>query len=399
VLRHLNKEEHTMTIVTPPEPLARVLTPYETGPGRPAGDYLRSFWQPVAMSSELGTGAVMPIRFFSEDFTLYRGAGGTPAVIAALCAHRLTKLSVGTVEGDELRCFFHGWKYGADGRCVEAPGQSASLVGRTSVRSYPTKEVMGLIFAYFGAGEPPRFPDIEGFSRTHGMDLVGKAPVRYNTSYRQNSNYYINVENTLDHAHVPFTHAISSNPNLSDIGFAVDATLIRDITVERASFGVKVFDVEEEGAPPHYSGVILPNIAHICVAQRIGYYETFGWRVPIDDNSHLCIAISGIHCTEAEAVEVRAMRERAAKEVAGWPPHLHCVQEILRGEKTVLDYARHPHLTFIEDGVAQGGIKFIDEPGRENMAQSDKGVLQLRRMFMSRLNDFVAGSPGAITEW
>jgi 5,5'-dehydrodivanillate O-demethylase len=388
-----------MAIVTPPEPLAQVLTPFETGPGAPAGTYLKAFWQPVAMSNGLGPGQVKPITFFSEDFTLYRGAGGRAAVISALCAHRLTKLSVGTVEGDDLRCFFHGWKYGADGQCVEAPGQNQRLVERTSVASYPTREELGLIFAYFGEGEPPPFPDIEGFSRDHGMDLINNAPVRYNSSYRQNSNYYINVENTLDHAHVPYTHATSANPELSDFGFSPDVTLIRDITVERMEAGVKVVDVEYDDVPATITSVLLPNIAHIVVGQRVGVYETFGWRVPITDNAHLCIAISGIHCTEDEAPVVLEGRAQAAAEVSNWPPHEECVQQVLRGERTILDFAKHPQLTFIEDGVAQGGMRFIEDPARENMAQSDKGVLQLRRMFMSKLSDFMSGAPGALTRW
>src|SRR5437868_10725311 len=82
-----------------------------TGPGTLAGRYLRSFWQPVYPSGQLSAGRAMPIRIMSEDFTLYRGESGEAHLVAFRCAHRGTQLSTGWVEGDELRCFYHGWKY------------------------------------------------------------------------------------------------------------------------------------------------------------------------------------------------------------------------------------------------------------------------------------------------
>ena len=81
-----------------------------TGPGTLAGRYLRMFWQPVYVSEELKTGCAVPIRNMSENFTLYRGASGTPYVVDFRCAHRGTQLSLGWVEQEGIRCFYHGWK-------------------------------------------------------------------------------------------------------------------------------------------------------------------------------------------------------------------------------------------------------------------------------------------------
>src|SRR5579883_260738 len=69
-----------------------------TGPGTLAGRYLRMFWQPVALAADLPAGHAKPIRVMSEDFTLYRGEGGQPQVVAPRCAHRGTQLSTGWVE-------------------------------------------------------------------------------------------------------------------------------------------------------------------------------------------------------------------------------------------------------------------------------------------------------------
>ena len=117
-----------------------------TGPGTVAGKYLRRFWQPVFVSAQLQTGYAVPIRIMGEDFTLYRGASGAAYVVDFRCAHRGTQLSVGWVEQDCIRCFYHGWKYDGTGQCVEQPAEDSSFAKKITIRSCPTHEFLGLIF-------------------------------------------------------------------------------------------------------------------------------------------------------------------------------------------------------------------------------------------------------------
>ncbi|WP_432828003.1 Rieske 2Fe-2S domain-containing protein [Dactylosporangium sp. CA-092794] len=386
-----------MTTVAPPAPATEAPSPFQSGPGTPAGRYLRSYWQPVRLSEDLPRGQAQPLAVMGERFTLYRGANGRAVVMAPGCAHRLTRLSVGTVEDDAIRCLFHGWKFGPDGQCLEAPGQSPSLVRRTSVKTYPTREEHGLIFAYFGDGPEPRFPDIAGFSRTHGRDMMS-ALVVDNSTYRRNCNYYINVENALDIAHAPFTHRLSADPTATEVGFATKVGVIRDITVERTAIGVRVREIDDEGLPTE-SMVMLPNAMHLIVGQRNGTLEQIAWRVPIDDDAHMSFAITALHTDEEGARQYAAYRARQRELIAKYPPTEECAEQILRGEKTLRDFVDHPLLVNIEDHVAQMGMRFIADTGKENLAQSDKGVIQLRRMFMSRISDFLAGAPFGDSEW
>src|SRR5687768_11017837 len=134
------------------------------GPGTVAGRYLRAFWQPIALASDLKPGRALPLRMFGEDFTIYRGESGAAHLVAFRCAHRGTQLSTGWVEGDELRCFYHGWKYGPDGQCTEQPAEPEPFCDRIRIRSYPVQEYLGIVFAYLGEGEQPalpRYPDFE----------------------------------------------------------------------------------------------------------------------------------------------------------------------------------------------------------------------------------------------
>src|SRR5688572_3145679 len=130
------------------------------GPGTPTGRYLRRFWQPVMRAKELQPKQAKPIEIMGEKFTLYRGESGEAHVVEYRCAHRACPLSLGWVEGDSIRCRYHGWRFESSGQCVEQPAEEKSFAHRIKIRAYPTREYVGLIFAYVGEGAPPAFRKI-----------------------------------------------------------------------------------------------------------------------------------------------------------------------------------------------------------------------------------------------
>src|SRR5262245_61577304 len=142
------------------------------GPDTLAGQYLRRFWQPPYVGRDLLPGHAKPVRLVGEDFTLYRGEDGVAHAVAFRCAHRGTQLSTGWVEGDCIRCFYHGWKYDGSGQCVEQPAEDAGFASKVRIRSYPCQEYLGLVFVYLGdeavgaatgaaVPELPRYPFME----------------------------------------------------------------------------------------------------------------------------------------------------------------------------------------------------------------------------------------------
>src|SRR5205085_6007772 len=166
-----------------------------------AGGYMRRCWHPVARAQDRPAGRAKPLLNLGEDYTLYRGEGGTQHVVAFRCAHRGTPLSTAWVEGDCIRCFYHGWKYDGSGQCVEQPAENPSFESKIHVRAYPTRDYLGLVFAYLGEGEPPPFPryeqlEEEGVIETH--------------SYVRECSYFNSVENNMDEVHLAFVHRASS---------------------------------------------------------------------------------------------------------------------------------------------------------------------------------------------
>src|SRR6266545_3650739 len=78
-------------------------------------------WYPIAMSSELDRGQVVGREFLGGRVICYRGANGRATVLSAYCRHLGTDLTQGEVVGDNIRCGFHYWEYGQDGRCARIP--------------------------------------------------------------------------------------------------------------------------------------------------------------------------------------------------------------------------------------------------------------------------------------
>ncbi|MBM2812566.1 MAG: hypothetical protein HW416_3325, partial [Chloroflexi bacterium] len=142
-----------------------------TGPGTLAGRYMRTFWQPVWRAQDLPVGDAVPVKIMGERFTLYRGESGAPYATAFRCAHRGTQLSSGWVEGDCIRCPYHGWKYDETGQCVEQPGEESSGSTHVRIRTYPAREYLGLIFVYMGEGVAPPLPRYVEFEQPGTLDV------------------------------------------------------------------------------------------------------------------------------------------------------------------------------------------------------------------------------------
>jgi len=122
-------------------------------------------WFVVAESSELDKGP-MGVRFFGRDLALYRGESGNPVLLDAYCAHMGTHLTLsdsamivrngGQIEGDSIRCPYHGWRYNAAGEVDDIPYHDGPCPKSASIQSYPVVDNMGCIMAWFDeeGGEP-----------------------------------------------------------------------------------------------------------------------------------------------------------------------------------------------------------------------------------------------------
>ncbi len=107
------------------------------------------FWYPMAWSEDLKAGKTLARSFAGEPIVLFRGKSGQVFALEDRCAHRQVPLSMGVVEGETLKCGYHGWAYNCAGACIDVP-----YLGRerlpNGVKAYPAREVDGLIFIFPG---------------------------------------------------------------------------------------------------------------------------------------------------------------------------------------------------------------------------------------------------------
>ncbi|MDR3476271.1 MAG: Rieske 2Fe-2S domain-containing protein [Devosia sp.] len=116
-------------------------------------------WHPVASSEELPFRHVFHGQLLGQELAVWRADDGNVNVWENRCLHRGVRLSIGTNEGAELTCQYHGWRYAnRSAGCTYIPAHPADAPARRIAnRTYPVVERHGLIWSAVEA--PPAFDD------------------------------------------------------------------------------------------------------------------------------------------------------------------------------------------------------------------------------------------------
>ena len=355
-----------------------------TGPGTPAGNYLRRFWQPVYHSVDIVAGRAVLIRIMGEAFTLYRGeTSGRAYLTQDRCPHRGTLLSAGWVEDDCIRCFYHGWKFDDAGQCVDQPAEESEFAHKVRIRSYPTEEALGLVFAYLGDGDPPPFPRYPEFENFEGVVEVD--------SYSRDCNYFQNVENALDMSHVGFVHG-DNRAAFRGIGLG------RSLEAAESSWGVTYCFTRNDGEK-RIQQLGMPNIFHMTALPTdpdIGWQESLFWWVPVDDGHHMQFSVHRVPVTGAAAERIHERRQRRRTEID--IAHQDACREILAGRKTFADYdPARVDMIRLQDDVAQLGQGVIADRNNERPGRGDIGVIAIRKLWRREMDILARG--GEIKRW
>jgi 5,5'-dehydrodivanillate O-demethylase len=352
---------------------------HPTGPGTLAGRYLRSFWQPIFHSDELPAERAKPVRIMGSDYALYRGKDGSPNLVDARCPHRGARMSVGNVEGNEIRCLYHGWKFDGTGRCTEQPAEPQSFCDKVTVGAYPCRDYLGLVFAYLGEGTPPAFPRYPNFEDFEGFLECD--------SYVRDCNYFNNLENGADLTHSGFVHR--NNPGSFD---GLESSPV--VSATESCWGITVSAQCPDRKQQSQIG--MPNVFHHKAQPTdptIAIFREFmAWWVPIDDDSHWQFTVAAVRLPPDKAAEYKERRAaRLAKRVG---PNRDFVKKILTGElyldqidPETVDWVR------LQDDVAQA----FQPPPSERLGQGDRAVIFIRKIWQRELRALKAGKP--LSSW
>jgi nitrite reductase/ring-hydroxylating ferredoxin subunit len=252
------------------------------GPDTPCGEYLRRFWQPVILASELND---LPrrLRILGEDLVAFRDKSGAIGLLEPYCPHRGTSLEFGLIGDKGIRCCYHGWLFDVDGRILETPGEPAdsTLKDRLCHGAYPVHEYAGLVFAYMGPPDrKPPFPVFDTYDLP-GYHLVARAPTLWDCNWLQVK------ENSMDPAHVAFLHTIPGSEGFSD-----DFKQLAEWDWMETPVGMVYIDTRrhQDKIWVRVADFILPNIHQfppnadpVALRNALNRPQATTWAVPLDD--------------------------------------------------------------------------------------------------------------------
>jgi 3-ketosteroid 9alpha-monooxygenase subunit A len=130
-------------------------------------------WFMIAPATD-ATRTPTSMRYFGKDLVMYRGESGTVYVTDAYCPHMGAHLAKNTtsyivldgehVEGESIRCPFHGWRFGPDGQCNHIPYSENFIPKAAKLQHYPVVERAGIVWMWH---------DPEGLEPDHPLPDFG----------------------------------------------------------------------------------------------------------------------------------------------------------------------------------------------------------------------------------
>ena len=164
------------------------------------------------------------------------------STIAARIAARSSR---GRLEGDGVRCMYHGIKYDGSGKCVQIPGQDM-IPPKLRVRSYPVVERSHFIWVWMGdaaKADPALIVDLPYLRDPNWKGIP--AYLHYD------ANYLLIVDNLSDFSHLAFVHTKTLGGS-EEYAFVTKPTVI-----ERLERGFRVERWHLNSDPPPFHQKVI----------------------------------------------------------------------------------------------------------------------------------------------
>ena len=162
--------------------------------------FIKNAWYVAGWASEISNDAILSRKLLGEPVIMYRTAEGKVVAMEDRCCHRHAPLSHGRLEGDEVRCMYHGLKFAPSGQCVEIPGE-AKVSPKYKVKTYPLVEKDAALWIWMGdkdKADPAEIVDWPYLDHPEWRTKQGYL--------HYDSNYLLVVDNIMDFSHLPYVH-------------------------------------------------------------------------------------------------------------------------------------------------------------------------------------------------
>ncbi|MFM9888174.1 MAG: Rieske 2Fe-2S domain-containing protein [Burkholderiales bacterium] len=354
----------------------------KVGPGTPCGTYLRRYWHPFLIASELKD-LPLPVRLLGEDLVVFRDGSARLGLLHRHCAHRGTSLEFGIPAERGIRCCYHGWHFDVDGTILDTPSEPAgSRIKQNFCQgAYPVRESHGLLFAYLGPPEhTPELPVYDTFTHPAGSRLA-------NFRLEYPCNWLQVVENAADPIHNAYLHAIVSGLQFSA---AFRALPVLDFVETPLGFLSMATRKVNDFVFTRSSDIILPNLGQFAGGSNPVNAESFfvgafttRWVTPVDDHNCFYIGIRNINDSNVSS------RQRKLDESMFGVGRLGII-----GQTPDRPYEERQREPGDYDACVSQGL--IVNRKAEHLGTTDRGVVMLRRMLMRAIQAIERGEPPTV---
>jgi phenylpropionate dioxygenase-like ring-hydroxylating dioxygenase large terminal subunit len=267
-------------------------------------------WYAILESKEVKPGRITAATRMGEKLIAWRDGRGQVAVMGDKCPHRGVALSAGRVKADCIQCPFHGFEFDLTGACtlVPANGKNAEPPRALHIHTYPTREVHGFIYIWWGEGKGD-LPPVPWFESI-GEDMV------HTTLKDHWANHYSRaIENQLDVVHLPFIHH-------NTIGRGNKTLVNGPITREESLWpgdhliNLWVYNELDQGQKPKRSSELLEPKRHPFLQFRYGNL----WHNWISNAIRIVIAFAPVD-DQNTMMYIRyyhAVRTPVIRQIFGW---------------------------------------------------------------------------------
>jgi phthalate 4,5-dioxygenase len=367
----------------------------------PMGRLMRAnYWIPFTQSAHLAHGeAPTPVRLFGENYVAFRAEDGRVGFLDEQCPHRRASLLLARIEGNGVRCIYHGWKVDASGRVVDCPTQTVrteQFAARVQVGHYPVQEAGGLAWVWLGGGDTPAFPY---------LPFADEDLYRYWVTSQVPCNWLQGLEGSVDSVHAGMLHQtwIAKSVSIAEhanLGFALAEAPTYE--TETTAYGLRAAALRKTSTGQTYVRItehLMPLVTITptgsTTTPRTGAVFVIS---PVDDTHHI-LFFGTVGPTPHSGVSL----DQIAMQDPGYVPD-PLDYAGLRGDRSTRwgqdrSLMSAGHFTgfgrsLIEEDVAvQTSMGPVVDRSKENLSSSDVAVAQLRKMLIGALNADESGRP------
>jgi phenylpropionate dioxygenase-like ring-hydroxylating dioxygenase large terminal subunit len=376
------------------------------GPGTPMGQLMRQYWIPFLKSSDVERdGQPHRVRLLGEDLVAFRDSSGRLGLVDHACPHRGAPLLFARNEDNGLRCIYHGWKFGVDGRCQEMPAEPAEspMCKRMTIKAYPVRERNGVLWTYMGpdADTPPELPAVE-------WNMVPESHCAISIRV-QECNWLQALEGEVDSAHAAILHGRRDGGTINQWRQGQDLT--PKFECLQHDMGISIAARRKQGSEENYVRVnqfMMPFWTLVPPQSQYPELSGHAW-VPIDDEHTLALMFSYTpdqpfyEKSRKVFEEGYKGRETGHHSQVAYEPQPPTVpfpkywSRFNRANAYRFDSALQkvynagfPGL-WMEDAACQSGVAPIYDRTKEHLGTTDTGVVRVRRMLLDTTHKLEQG--------